>query len=143
MLRAPRHLQHLVAGAFAALLAAHALCAWAQEVRVVVGGNQEIPPVTTAASGSGTLTVNTDRTVAGGVTVNGMSPTVAHIHEGPPGANGPIIIPLVKTADNVWSLAPGARLTDSQYESFKAGNLYFNVHSEAHRGGEIRGQIKP
>jgi hypothetical protein len=81
--------------------------------------------------------------VAGGVTINGMSPTVAHIHEGPPGANGPIIIPLAKTADNAWSLAPGARLTDAQYESFKAGNLYFNVHSEAQRGGEIRGQIKP
>jgi hypothetical protein len=130
-------------GAFAALLAAYALCAWAQEVRVVLGGNQEIPPVTTAASGSGAITVNTDRTVAGGVTINGMSPTVVHIHESPAGANGPIIIPLVKTADGVWSLAPGARLTDAQYENFKAGNLYFNIHSEAHRGGEIRGQIKP
>jgi hypothetical protein len=72
-----------------------------------------------------------------------MSVTVAHIHEAVAGANGPIVVPLIKTADNVWSVPPGTRLTDAQYESYKAGNLYFNFHSEAHRSGEIRGQIKP
>ena len=34
-------------------------------------------------------------------------------------------------------------LTDAQYEAFKAGNLYVNVHSAANKGGEIRGQLKP
>ena len=37
----------------------------------------------------------------------------------------------------------GAKLTDAQYDSFKAGNLYVNVHSAANKGGEIRAQLKP
>jgi hypothetical protein len=72
-----------------------------------------------------------------------MTPTVAHIHEAPAGKSGPIIIPLVQTAGDTWSVPAGAKLTDAQFESYKAGNLYFNVHSAAYKGGEIRGQIKP
>jgi hypothetical protein len=37
----------------------------------------------------------------------------------------------------------GSKLTDAQYASFKAGNLYVNVHSPDHKGGEIRTQLKP
>ena len=131
------------ATACAILLAVYAVCASSQEVKVTLSGTQEIPPVTTPASGSGTVTVQADKSLTGSVTISGMAVTVAHIHEAAAGANGPIITPLSKTADNVWSVPPGARLTDAQYESFKAGNLYFNIHSEAHRSGEIRGQIRP
>jgi len=125
------------------LLTSSAICASSQEIQVVLSGNQEIPPVATSASGTGTITVNADRSVIGNVTITGMSVTVAHIHEAAAGSNGAIIIPLTKTSDNVWVVPPGARLTDAQYESYKAGNLYFNIHSEAHRSGEIRGQIRP
>jgi len=128
---------------FAVLLISSAICASSQEIKVVLSGNQEIPPVATSASGTGTITVNADRSVIGNATITGMSVTVAHLHEAAAGTSGPIIIPLIRTADNVWSVPSGARLTDAQYESYKAGNLYFNIHSEAHRSGEIRGQIKP
>jgi hypothetical protein len=37
----------------------------------------------------------------------------------------------------------GSKLTDEQYAAFKAGNLYVNVHSAEHKGGEIRTQLKP
>ena len=124
-------------------LAGLSMGASGQELKVVLSGSQEIPPVTTTASGTATITVNADRTVSGNATIAGMAVTVAHIHEAAAGTNGAIIIPLVKTADNVWSVPPGARLSDSQYDSYKAGKLYFNIHSEAHRSGEIRGQIKP
>jgi hypothetical protein len=128
---------------FAVLLTSSAICASSQEIKVVLSGNQEIPPVATSASGTATITVNADRSVIGNATITGMSVTVAHIHEAAAGTNGSIVVPLIRTADNVWSVPSGARLTDAQYESYKAGNLYINIHSEAHRSGEIRGQIKP
>jgi CHRD domain len=68
---------------------------------------------------------------------------MAHIHEGAPGVAGPPIITLNKQADGVWAVPAGAKLTDEQYSSFKAGNLYVNVHSAEHKPGEIRGQLKP
>jgi len=68
---------------------------------------------------------------------------VAHIHEAAAGANGAIVIPLTKVSDNVCAVPADAKLTDAQYEAYRAGRLYFNIHSEANRSGEIRGQIKP
>jgi hypothetical protein len=92
----------------------------------------------------GVIVVGVDKAVSGSVTVSGLEPTMAHIHEGAaPNANGPVIVPLAKTADNVWSVPAGAKLSDSQFESFKKGNLYVNVHSATNKGGEIRGQMKP
>ena len=135
--------QRIAMNAFAIWLTTNAICASSQEIKVVLSGNQEIPPVATSASGTGTITVKADRSVIGNATITGMSVTVAHIHEAAAGTTGPIIVPLIRTADNVWSVPTGTRLTDAQYESYKAGNLYFNIHSEAHRSGEIRGQIKP
>ena len=67
----------------------------------------------------------------------------AHIHEAAPGADGPPIITLEKKGDNEWVVPAASKLTDAQYASFKAGNLYVNVHSPDHRGGEIRTQLKP
>jgi hypothetical protein len=99
--------------------------------------------VKTEASGSGTITISADKSVKGSITTTGVVATAAHIHEAPAGKSGPVIIPLTKGADNTWSVAPGAKLTDAQYASYKAGNLYVNVHSAANKGGEIRGQLKP
>jgi hypothetical protein len=68
---------------------------------------------------------------------------MAHIHEGAPGSNGGVAIPLEKKSDNEWAVPAGATLTDAQFKSYKAGNLYVNVHSDANKGGEIRGQLMP
>jgi CHRD domain len=110
---------------------------------VMLSGNQEVPPVSTAATGSGTITVLMDRSVSGSVTTSGVAGSAAHIHLAAPGQNGPVIVPLNKTGDNVWSVPPAIRLNDAQYEAYRLGNLYVNVHSAANPGGEIRGQLKP
>jgi hypothetical protein len=112
-------------------------------IKVKLSGDQEVPPVKTAASGSGTIVISSDKSVRGSISTTGVDATAAHIHEGPAGKNGPVIIPLTKGPDNTWSVGPGAKLTDAQYASYLAGNLYVNVHSAANKGGEIRAQVKP
>ena len=128
---------------FAILLAACASMGGGNNVKVSLSGDQEVPPTTTSASGGGTITIAEDKSVSGSVTTTGVDGLAAHIHVGSAGKNGPVIIPLTKTADNVWSVPAGAKLTDAQYDSFKAGDLYVNVHSAKYKGGEIRGQLKP
>jgi roadblock/LC7 domain-containing protein len=105
-------------------------------------GASEVPAVTTSASGTAAVTINPDRSVVVKVNVTGMTATASHIHEGAAGTNGPVIVPFTKTGDNAFASSDGAKLTESQYASYKAGNLYVNVHSAAHPGGEIRAQIK-
>ena len=124
-------------------LAAVSFAALAADVQVTLSGDQEVPPVTTAAKGSGTLMFGSDRSVSGSITTTGVNGIAAHIHEGAPGKNGSVIIPLVKGGDGKWNVPSGAKLTDAQEAAYKAGNLYVNVHSDAHKDGEIRGQIKP
>lgn len=115
----------------------------AVDLKVKLTGAEETPPVTTSASGTGTIAIAADKSVSGTIKTTGIDGTVAHIHVGAPGQSGPPIITLSKTANGVWSVPEGSKLTDEQYASFKAGNLYVNVHSAEHKPGEIRGQLKP
>ena len=110
--------------------------------QVSLSGANEVPAVTTSASGSGTVTIKDDRSVSAKITVTGMTATASHIHEGAAGANGPVIVPFTMTGDNTFAAPDGAKLTESQYASYKAGNLYVNVHSAKNPGGEVRAQLK-
>jgi hypothetical protein len=113
------------------------------DVKVSLTGAEETPPVTSAATGSGTIKIADDKSVTGGLKTSGIDGTVAHIHVGAPGKAGPPIITLTKNADGSWSVPAGSKLTDEQFANFKAGELYVNVHSAEHKAGEIRGQLKP
>ena len=125
----------LLAGMF---VAASALAA---DVKVTLSGDQEVPAVKTDGKGTGTITVADDGSVSGSVTTTGVKGTMAHIHQGAAGANGPVIVPFTKDGDT-YKAPAGAKLTPDQLKEFKAGNTYFNVHSDANKGGEIRGQLK-
>ncbi|HCZ16928.1 MAG TPA: CHRD domain-containing protein [Candidatus Accumulibacter sp.] len=115
--------------------------ALAAEVKLTLSGANEVPPVTTAASGSGTIVVGDDGSVAGSVSTTGVAGTAAHIHRGAAGQNGPVLVPLVKEGDS-YKVPAGVKFTAEQMSSFKAGELYVNVHSAANPGGEVRAQIK-
>jgi len=128
----------------AALLAFSSGVAFADGIKVTLRGDKEVPAVTSSATGDGLITVSADKSVTGSIKTTGIVGTAAHIHLGAPGKNGPPIVSLMKTGDdNVWLVPAGAKLTDAQFASFKAGDLYVNVHSDANRNGEIRGQLKP
>jgi hypothetical protein len=133
----------LVGATAAALLLTPFSTAGATDVAVSLTGDQEVPAVTTQAKGAGKITIADDKGVSGSVKTTGFTGIMAHIHEAPVGKNGPPIITLEKKADDEWGVPAGAKLTDAQYESFKAGNLYVNVHSAEHKSGEIRTQLKP
>jgi hypothetical protein len=128
----------------AVLLAGCATMGGGDTVQLRMTGAEEVPPVNTSASGSGSITVGEDKSVSGSFKLqNAAQILVAHIHVGPAGKTGPVIIPFQKIADNEWVVPPGAKLTDAQYQSYKAGGLYVNFHSAQYKGGEIRAQIRP
>lgn len=131
------------AGAAAALAACQSMEMPKSYTQIVaLTGAQEVPATATGASGSGSVTVTPEGMVTATIVVNGMSATAAHIHMAAAGANGPVIVPFVKTADNTFSAPAGAKMTSEQYAAYKAGRTYVNVHSAAHPAGEVRAQLK-
>jgi len=134
--------------AFASMLLAAALLTGgvqaadsSADIAVTLDGAHEVPANTSTGSGSGMFAVAADQTVTGSIKTTGVVGTMAHIHEAAAGKNGPVIVKLTQSSPDTWVVPAGAKLTDSQYASFKAGNLYVNVHSAAIPGGEIRGQL--
>ena len=132
----------LLAGAVGVLASCATMSPMVGGQKITLDGASEVPAVTTTATGNATVDIKADRTVTALVIVTGMTATASHIHEGAAGANGPVIVPFVKTGDSTFAAAEGAKLTEAQYESYKAGKLYVNVHSAKNPGGEIRGQLK-
>ena len=47
------------------------------------------------------------------------------------GVNGPVIIPLVKTSEGLWSVSPGVKLNVVQFKAYRDAGLYVNVHTDA------------
>jgi hypothetical protein len=107
---------------------------------------QEVPPNPSTATGFGRVTLNAAETQItatfywAGLTGNA---TAGHIH-GPAaaGVNGPVIFNMAPAASTSGSVvAMPFAVTPSQVADLKAGLWYFNIHTAANPGGEIRGQI--
>ncbi len=115
-------------------------------IDVSVSAAEVFPSTNSTATGTGQLTFNlVTGVVTGGVTLTGITATLAHIHNGIAGTNGPVIVDFLASAadPNRWEVEAGDVLSAEQVNALLAGQLYVNVHSAAHPGGEIRGQIKP
>lgn len=111
-------------------------------VGVKLSGAEEVPPVKVTGSGSGSFRLAEDGSITGSVTTKGVAGAAAHLHLGAKGKNGPVIVPLDKKGDT-YSVPAGRKLTAAQRKEFKEGDLYVNVHTARHKGGEVRGQIQP
>ncbi len=107
-------------------------------------GNQGVPAIATAASGTYAVTANSAAgTVVAHVNTSGVEDaTAAHLHDGYAGTNGGVAIGLTQDAMDVavWS-AVGAPIDAGQLAALRAGRYYVNVHTPANPGGEIRGQV--
>ena len=106
-------------------------------------GKMEVPA--NDAKGSGTVDAMYDtvsKKLTWTMTYMGTTgpATAAHFH-GPAavGANAPPEVPL--TGAMTSPMKGDAVLTDAQAADLAAGKLYVNVHTDANKGGELRGQV--
>jgi hypothetical protein len=135
----------VLAGAAVALSACSSLPDWmpgSGAIKVNLTGAEQVPPLNVPGSGSGSFRVAEDGTITGSITTKDVQGTMAHIHRGAKGTNGPVIVPLDKNGDT-YTVPAGRKLTPAQIEDLKAGRLYVNVHTARNKGGEVRAQLQP
>ncbi len=123
--------------------------------RAHLSGSNEAPPVTTAATGEVVLELNGNTLTVSG-SFQGLAGDLAtdirggaHLHLAVAGRNGGILYDLTVTqdgdsrsgrflpADNEFTL------TDEERMALMNREIYVNIHSEAFRSGELRGQVVP
>ena len=117
------------------------------ESATLLGANQ-VPAVPTSGSGTAEVTINPGHDeLCFQVTVSNLSgpPLFAHIHRGPAGTNGPIVVPFVPPfAFSATGTAQGCvSVADSLLNDIRSdpGGFYVNVHTAQHLAGEVRGQL--
>ena len=129
-----------------------------------LSGAEEVPPVETSATGEFSLTTMDAGTwlyTLSYSALEGGDPSAAHIHIGPPGVNGPVVIflcggagkPACPSAGSVSGTITAADVMplpdlgvaagdiNRVLSEMRAGNTYANVHNAQNPGGQIRGQI--
>jgi len=120
-------------------------------LQATLTGSQEVPPVSTGASG--VLFGSYDdvaKTINLAITINGILQsdiTGSHIHRAPAGVNGPVIFNIgpgssyAVLGSQLIKVIAGAPFPAAEEANLLSGNTYINIHTSAYPGGEIRGQI--
>jgi hypothetical protein len=147
-------------GALALVLATH-VSAQTITLKTTMNGGEETPVINTGMVGNAQVTVDMDnRELVVTLNVfNAPTPTSAgHIHVGPEGIAGPVVINFPagitnRTGDFSMSFrlgerdfvarpAQGINTMDDALQAIVMGNSYVNIHTTQNPGGEIRGQLK-
>lgn len=117
--------------------------AFADKMKATLDGKAEVPPNTSAATGTAELDYDpASKKLSWKVTYSGLSgpATAAHFH-GPAeaGKNGGVAVAIPNAGTS--PVSGSATLTDAQAADLVAGKYYINIHTAANPGGEIRGQV--
>lgn len=122
--------------------------------KATLTGGAEVPPVTAAGTGNGTVTIADDEsTISWDVSYSGLTGDAAasHIHFGAADVAGPVMIPFAPVT-NSGTTGSFARADYAGKEGLPAdwagvlkairdGDAYVNVHTAANPPGELRGQL--
>ena len=132
-----------------------------------LNGANEVPPVTTAGSGVATFEAVGDTAINYTITAANLTGvTMGHLHTGPAGANGGVLVWLLppngtapqEPSGQVSGTIASGRITqawirgvggqpaislDSLKQLLRNRAAYVNIHTSANAGGEIRGQVQP
>ena len=116
--------------------------ATAQDFSGPIDGFQEVPPVTTPATGFGCYSYDPNTLMLSyDISFGGLlgPETAAHFHgPAPPGLNAGVIFPLPPGSPKIGMVGP---LTAIQLADLSNGLWYVNIHTTLFPGGEIRGQL--
>ncbi|MBC7901776.1 MAG: CHRD domain-containing protein [Gemmatimonadaceae bacterium] len=114
-------------------------------IDVPLSGANEVPAVTTTATGLALLRLTADKNLYSRVTVTNIeandTATVAHIHPGAAGANGGVLQGLCASKDD-FGIIKITLLDDAKVTALKTAALYVNAHSKLRAAGIVRGQIR-
>ena len=114
---------------------------------IALDGAQQVPMVSTTASGAGIVSVDRGQTNAHIMFVtNANAVQAAHFHVGVAGTSGPVLFDMSGLiADNgvftYWKSTDATPFTTANSIQFRNDSLYLNVHTTAFPNGEVRGQV--
>lgn len=131
--------------------------------KAVLTGNQEVPPIATRVTGFSSYNLRDEgtRLVFRNRFSRSLRVTMAHLHLGAQGENGPVVAALIEPRDpndgrdsrrrlrRIAGALGSADLTgpltgqplDALIAEIEAGNVYVNIHTRSAPSGFIRGQL--
>jgi hypothetical protein len=146
--------------AAAVLLTAAGASAQVVNMRTILTPGEETPALLSGAVGTADVSVDvTNREVTVALRVFNMptATTAGHIHIGPVGVAGPVVLDFPNIPGRTGDFSLSFRLGQTSFrpnaaigiasmedviQAIVGGNAYVNIHSTTNPAGEIRGQLR-